>query len=91
MHHLWPHAKTHPLVEERYEQGGVVKWVAIRAVLSFGPSKWPWAAASNSNVSAVPAVTSVKHPAKIQIWSIFSCYAMFQVCIVSQKTAISDE
>ncbi|KAF0297631.1 hypothetical protein FJT64_004924 [Amphibalanus amphitrite] len=33
----------------------------------------------------------VKHPAKIQIWSIFSCYAMFQVCIVSQKTAISDE
>ena len=40
--------------------------------------------------SNVPAATSVKHSAKIQVCSMLSCCAVFQLHMVSQKTTIKD-
>ena len=46
-----------------------------------------WAASSSN----VPAVAGVKHPAKIQTWSMFSCCVIFKLFMTTQKTTISDE
>ena len=39
----------------------------------------------------MPLVAGLKHPAKIQTWSMFSCCAIFKLFMTPQKTTISDK